>query len=331
MAAARPVLHLRAHAKVNLALEVLGTREDGYHELRTLFQTISLHDDVVLRPRPKDVTIRCDHPGVPTDETNLAVRAARDLQRFAGVTHGVEITLTKRIPVAGGLGGGSSDAAAVLMGLDRLWRLGLGPAGLHPVARRLGADVPYFLIGGTALGLARGDEIYPLWRQLRGDVVVVDPERPLSTAAVFKRLDASLTPRDGTNRIFRFISSDLAGHGTAFPILSNDLERPALEEAPDLAARVDLIRGILIREGALMASLSGSGASYYGLFDDPGRARKAQARLDARGLKALRARTLSLDQYRRRWAQPAKVRARGLDQGRSGQHGDHRRQGHPGR
>jgi 4-diphosphocytidyl-2-C-methyl-D-erythritol kinase len=330
-AAPRRPLHLRAHAKVNLALEVLGRRDDGYHELRTLFQTISLHDDVVLRPRAKDVTFRCDHPAVPRDETNLAVRAARDLQRFAGVAQGVEITLTKRIPVAGGLGGGSSDAAAVLMGLDRLWRLGLGPAGLLPLARRLGADVPYFLIGGTALGIARGDEVYPLWRQVRGDVVIVDGGRPLSTAAVFKRLDASLTPRDGTNRIFRFISSDLAGHGTAFPILSNDLERPALEEAPDLAARVDLIRGILIREGALMASLSGSGASYFGLFDDPGRARKAQSRLVARGLKALRGRTLSFDQYRRLWAQPARVRARGLDQGRSGQHGDHRRQGHPGR
>ena len=331
MPAAGKALHLRAHAKVNLALEVLGTRDDGYHELRTLFQTISLHDDIVLRPRAKDITIRCDHPAVPTDDTNLAVRAARDLQRFAGVSHGVEITLTKRIPVAGGLGGGSSDAAAVLMGLDRLWRVGLGPAGLHPLARRLGADVPYFLIGGTALGLARGDEVYPLWRQLRGEVVIVDPERPLSTAAVFRRLDAGLTPRDGANRIFRFISSDLAGHGTAFPILSNDLERPALEEAPDLAARVGLIRGILIREGALMASLSGSGASYFGLFDDPERARKAQSRLVARGLKALRGRTLSFDQYRRLWAQPARVRARGLDQGRSGQHGDNRRQGHPGR
>jgi 4-diphosphocytidyl-2-C-methyl-D-erythritol kinase len=331
MPAAGKALHLRAHAKVNLALEVLGTRDDGYHELRTLFQTISLHDDIVLRPRAKDVTIRCDHPAVPTDDTNLAVRAARDLQRFAGVSHGVEITLTKRIPVAGGLGGGSSDAAAVLMGLDRMWRLGLGPAGLHPLARRLGADVPYFLIGGTALGLARGDEVYPLWRQLRGEVVIVDPERPLSTAAVFRRLDAGLTPRDGANRIFRFISSDLAGHGTAFPILSNDLERPALEEAPDLAARVGLIRGILIREGALMASLSGSGASYFGLFDDPERARKAQSRLVARGVKALRGRTLSFDQYRRLWAPLAMGRARGRDQGRSGHHGDHRRQGHPGR
>ena len=301
MAASGKALHLRAHAKVNLALEVLGAREDGYHELRTLFQTISLHDDVVLRPRAKDVTIRCDHPGVPTDETNLAVRAARDLQRFARVAGGVEITLTKRIPVAGGLGGGSSDAAAVLMGLDRLWRLSLGPAGLLPLARRLGADVPYFLIGGTALGLARGDEVYPLWRQIRIHVVVADPGRALSTAAVFARLDRSLTPRENGNKIFRFISRDLEGKGTAFPILANDLEKAALEEAPDLAGQVRHIRGILVREGAVAASLSGSGSSLFGLFDDPQRARRAHAALAAEGLSAFRGRTLSLDQYRGAW------------------------------
>jgi len=330
-AVTRPTLRVPSFAKINLDLEVLGTRLDGYHELRTIFQTIDLHDDVELRLGGREVTVRCDHPQVPSGLANLAARAAADLRAYAKKKEGVRITLTKRIPVAGGLGGGSSNAAAVLMALDRLWRLGLGPAGLHPLARRLGADVPFFLLGGTALGLGRGDEVYPLRRQVRAHVVVADPALPLSTAAVFRRLDASLTPRDGANRIFRFISSDLAGHGTAFPILSNDLERPALEEAPELAARVGLIRGILIREGALMASLSGSGASYFGLFDDPERARKAQSRLVARGLKALRGRTLSFDQYRRLWAQPARVRARGLDQGRSGQHGDHRRQGHPGR
>jgi 4-diphosphocytidyl-2-C-methyl-D-erythritol kinase len=322
------VLEVRAYAKVNLGLEVLGTRQDGYHELRTIFQTIALHDDILLTLQPDEVTLRCDHPGVPTGEGNLAVRAAIELRRYAGVAGGVEIRLVKRIPVAGGLGGGSSDAAAVLMGLDRMWRLGLGPPGLHPLARRLGADVPFFLIGGTALGLARGDEVYPLHRQVKADVVVVDPERPLSTADVFKRLDASLTPRENTNKIFRFISSDLGDVGSAFAILSNDLERPALEEAPDLAARVALIRGILVGEGALMASLSGSGASLFGLFDDARRARRAQVRLVARGFKALRSRTLSLDRYRRMWDSPASGRARGSGPGRSGQHGDHRRQGH---
>ena len=148
-------LEIPSFAKVNLGLEVLGLRSDGYHELRTLFQTISLHDDVTLKTRPRGITVRSDHPDVPADESNLAVRAARELCRETGVSRGVTILITKRIPVARGLGGGSSNAAAVLVGLDRLWRLGLGPAGLQPLARRLGADVPFFLVGGTALGLGR--------------------------------------------------------------------------------------------------------------------------------------------------------------------------------
>ena len=148
-------LRVRAYAKINLGLEVLGQREDGYHELRTLFQTIDLHDDVAIRPRPRGLAVHCDHPEVPRDERNLALRAALELPRHAGLAGGAEIVITKRIPVGGGLGGGSSDAAATLMALDRLWGIGLGPAGLQPLARRLGADVPFFLVGGPSLGLAR--------------------------------------------------------------------------------------------------------------------------------------------------------------------------------
>jgi 4-diphosphocytidyl-2-C-methyl-D-erythritol kinase len=293
-------LTVRSYAKVNLGLEVLGTRSDGYHELRTLFQTIDLHDEITLRPRPRDITIECDHPGVPRDETNLAWRAAESLRRHAKVASGVAIRLEKRIPVAGGLGGGSSNAAAVLMALNRLWRLDLSPDDLHRLARRLGADVPYFLVGGTALGLARGDEIYPLRGQVKGHVVLVDPGRPVSTAAVFARVDAGLTPRENSYTIFRFVSRDLEG-AEAFPLLSNDLEQAALEEAPDLARTVGRIRGALVREGALLAALSGSGSSYFGLFDDPQRARRAHAALTSQGFAVHRCRTLSLDQYRRAW------------------------------
>ena len=163
---AGPALRVRSYAKVNLGLEVLGLRDDGYHELRTLFQTIDLHDDVVLRPLGRDEGIRvtCDHPLVPSDGTNLAARAAVDLQRYAGVERGVAIEIRKRIPVGGGLGGGSSNAAAVLLALDRMWGLGLGPPGLHRLAARLGADVPYFLLGGTALGLGPGRRGLPAAR-----------------------------------------------------------------------------------------------------------------------------------------------------------------------
>jgi 4-diphosphocytidyl-2-C-methyl-D-erythritol kinase len=290
----------RSFAKVNLGLEVLRPREDGYHELRTLFQTIDLHDDVLLRTRARDVVVRCAQPDVPTDERNLALRAAVALRRFARVRAGVEIVIEKRIPVGGGLGGGSSNAATVLMALDRLWGLGLGPAGLHPLARKLGADVPYFLVGGTALGLGRGDEVYPLHRQLEGHLVLAFPGRPVSTAAVFKRVAAGLTPRENGYTIFRFVSCDLEG-SSSLKTLSNELETAALEEAPELRQQVRRIRGFLVRDGALLASLSGSGSSYFGWFDDPRRADAALASLREAGIAAVRSRTLSLEEYRRSW------------------------------
>ena len=293
-------LKLRAYAKVNLGLEVLGLRDDGYHELRTLFQTIDLHDDVVLRPRPRGVSIRCDHPLVPQDATNLAARAAEALRAYGRVSAGVEIEIRKRIPVGGGLGGGSSDAAAVLLGLDRAWKLGLGPAGLHRLARRLGADVPFFLLGGTALGLSRGDEVYPLRQQVRAHVVVVDPGIHVSTARVFARVDAGLTPRLNSNSIFYFVSRELEGPGS-FPGLANDLEKAALEEAPALREQAGRIRAVLLREGARLAALSGSGASYFGLFEGARPAERARRVLAGEGFQAVVARTLTLDQYRVAW------------------------------
>jgi 4-diphosphocytidyl-2-C-methyl-D-erythritol kinase len=305
MAGPRPI-RLRSFAKVNLGLEVLGLRDDGYHELRTLFQTIDLHDDVVLRPRPRGVVVRCDHPLVPEDGTNLAARAAEALRAFARVRAGVEIEIRKRVPVGGGLGGGSSNAAAVLLGLDRLWKLGLGPDGLHRLARRLGADVPYFLLGGTALGLSRGDEVYPLRRQLRAHVVVVDPGVHVSTARVFARVDAGLTPRLNSNSIFYFVSRELEGAG-GFRFLVNDLEEAALEEAPALREQAGRIRAVLLEGGACLAALSGSGASYFGLFEGAGPAERARATLAARGFRAVAARTLTLDQYRVAWGR-ARVR-----------------------
>ena len=293
-------LRLRSYAKVNLGLEVLGLRDDGYHELRTLFQTIDLHDDVVLRPRARGVVVRCDHPLVPTDGTNLAARAAEALRSHGGVGSGVEIAIRKRIPVGGGLGGGSSNAAAVLLGLDQMWKLGLGPDGLHRLARRLGADVPYFLLGGTALGLSRGDEVYPLRRQIRGHFVLVDPGVHVSTARVFGRLDGRLTPRPNSNSIFYFVSRELEGPG-AFRFLVNDLEEAALEEAPVLREQAGRIRAVLLREGASLAALSGSGASYFGLFGGARAAEKARAALAAGGFRALVARAVTLDEYRVAW------------------------------
>ncbi len=285
-------------AKLNLGLEVLGVRADGYHELRTLFQSIDLHDDVRISETRSGVSVTCRQPGVPKGRTNLAHRAAGELLRRAGVKRGVHIDIVKRIPVGGGLGGGSSNAAAVLLALDRLWGLGLGRPGLLRIARRLGADVPYFLTGGTALGVARGDEIYPLREQIRAFVVLV-PSRALRTASVFKRIDAQLTPRENSLTISRFVSSDLRG-AVRFGILENELEQAALEEAPDVAKSARRMRVILVEEGAVLAQMSGSGSTFFGLFEERARAVKARKALEASGFRALLARTLSHSEYRDR-------------------------------
>ncbi len=309
-------LRLKSFAKVNLGLEVLRVREDGYHELRTLFQTVSLADDLELHPRRlSGVEIECEHPLVPTDETNLAARAALELLKLTRRKAGVRIVLRKRIPVGGGLGGGSSNAAAVLMALDRLWKLGLGTTGLMPLARRLGADVPFFLFGGTALGLARGAEIYPLRTQVEAEVVLVTPDVPVSTAAVFRRVDARLTPRENSNSIYRFVSSDFQGL-PHFTVLKNELEEAALEEAPVLRDQVTEIRSTLVREGALLAALSGSGSTFFGLFTSGPRAARAEAALVARGFRAIRARTLSLSAYQRSFERALAGRGRQNPRGR---------------
>jgi len=227
-------------------------------------------------------------------------QGSRRRLRHAARDEGVAIEIRKRIPVGGGLGGGSSNAAAVLLALDRMWRLGLGPAGLHRLAVRLGADVPYFLVGGTALGIARGDEVYSLREQVQGHLVVVDAGIHVSTKSVFARVDARLTPRENSNSIFNFVSRGAEGVG-AYRLLSNDLEPAALEEAPGLREKAARIRGVLVCCGARLAALSGSGASYFGLFDAARPAGRAPRAPGAEGFKAHVARTLTFDQYRAAW------------------------------
>ena len=153
------VLELRAHAKINLTLEVLGKRDDGFHDIVSIMQTIDLHDDVTLK-RADDITLTCDDPDL-AGEDNLALVAARKLKEVTGVDRGVDITLQKHIPVAAGLGGGSSDAASVLNGLNDLWELELELGALEEIATEIGSDVPYFLSGGTALVQGRGEHVVP--------------------------------------------------------------------------------------------------------------------------------------------------------------------------
>ena len=192
---ARCLLVLPAFAKINLDLRVLGVRPDGYHDLRTVFQSLALHDVLTFTRRTGPFTIECDDPTLPVDRRNLVWKAASLLWRTVGRRRGetprdVVVGLRKRIPQAAGLGGGSADAAMTLLALSRLWDLDVDLPTLSRLAARLGADVPFFLVGGTALGLGRGDDIYPLADLPRTHVVIVRPRFGVSTTDAYGWYDA---------------------------------------------------------------------------------------------------------------------------------------------
>ena len=181
-------LRCRSFAKINWTLEALGKREDGYHEIRTLLQTVDIHDELVFEPAPHEISLSCSALEVAADAQNLVHRAAVLLRDYRKVTAGVAIHLEKRIPAGAGLGGGSSNAAVTLMALDRLWKTALGPAEFLALARQLGSDVPFFLLGGTAVALGRGDEVYPLPDRPAPYLLIVTPSVRVKTTNAYGRL-----------------------------------------------------------------------------------------------------------------------------------------------
>lgn len=303
------MLTVPAFAKINLDLRVLGVREDGYHDLVTVFQTIALADRVTVAPWPGPLSIRCDARGVPVDRGNLAWRAAERLWSLAGrtgVPHGCAITIEKRIPVAGGLGGGSADAAATLVALARYWRLPCSASDLHREARALGADVPFFLVGGTALGRGVGDELEPLDDLPPHEVVLAVPGFGVSAADAYRWLDEDrsagtraptwrASPRGPASRLFRRPPS-AGGDWTGWLArCRNDLELPVTRRHPEIGRLAAALR----RAGARPAALSGSGSTVFGLFADAEAADRAARGLAADGLAVVRTRTLAREAWRR--------------------------------
>lgn len=285
-------LRIPAFAKINLCLHVLGRRPDGYHELRTVFQTISLHDtlDLELIRRP-GVWLETDEPRLPVGRENLVARALAALRSELRLRSGVQAHLEKRIPIARGLGGGSSDAAAALLGLLHLTRQRLSLERLVEIAASLGADVPFFLFGGRALGVGRGDEIYPLPDDRKRSVVVVSPrDIAVSTGEAYARLDSRLTKGRAASRLWSFCALCWSAQETS---LANDFEGTVFRRHPRLAK---LKRGLL-RRGAAEAALAGSGSAVFGIFRSP-----AQARRAAQGFpkdQVFIVETLAREEYRR--------------------------------
>lgn len=249
---------LPSFAKINLHLRVLGKRDDGFHEIFTVFQTVSLADELSFEAAD-ELELVCDDPVVPVDETNLIIRAAKTLNSGLGA----RITLTKRIPMGGGLGGGSSNAAVALIGLNRLWDLGHSEGKLSVIAADLGSDVPFFLTGGTALGTGRGHEIEHLPDLSAPYVVLITPNVHVSTAAAYAGLDAQNLTNTEVNRILRVCRSEAESQDLLHSALINDFEPTVFAEFPEIGRA----KQRLIELGANRALMSGSGASVFGIFD----------------------------------------------------------------
>ncbi|MEO8359333.1 MAG: 4-(cytidine 5'-diphospho)-2-C-methyl-D-erythritol kinase [Vicinamibacteria bacterium] len=293
----------RSFAKVNLGLEVTGKLPNGYHQLKTIFATVGLHDIVEIASGKSGVKVRTDHPEVPGDETNLAHRAAVAMQALAGTNRGVTIRIEKRIPVGGGVGGGSSNAATVLRALDQIWKLNLGTDGLLEVARALGADVPYFLYGGPALGLNRGDEIHPLDLKLTERLLLVPNDGGVSTAAVFRRFAAqakSSRKRSPIDSFLRAVTSPRPAI-QALRRLVNDLEPAAFAESPKLAEISRQVRGVAKSTGAIQAAMSGSGSTFFLTHPDTDSRRTAAAALGRAGIKTIASSFVSRAAYEKRF------------------------------
>ena len=270
MTATALVIH--APAKINLGLEVRGRREDGYHEIVTIFQALDFGDTIRLTPARR-IEGESAVPGLdPSDD--LAFRAARELQARTGTTRGVHIHIEKRIPVAAGLAGGSTDAAAVLLGLRRLWNA--TAATVAETARSLGADVSFFLDPGTALGLARGDELHALPPAPPRWVLLARPAATISARDAY----AELRPAEWSGGDATLEQVDAIRHGQLSPHLAtNDLQPAAIRLVPEVADVLDALDAV----GAAPALLAGSGPTCFGLFPSKSAAQSAQAKLRPHG------------------------------------------------
>ena len=312
---------VRSFAKINIGLSIGPTRPDRFHELRTVYQTIAINDVIRVDTKPgTGIEIRCKDSRVPTDETNTCYRMAERVLRFTKQRYKVSITIEKNLPVQGGIGAGSANAVATLFGLQRCLKAEIPPHEMLRMASEVGSDLPLFLLGGTILGCGHGEEVYPLPDLPPLPLVLITPAIAVSTPQAFKDWDAlaareltengpSATMNEFSRSSFEWLSGmtssgvpvendgdraetlllDLVRTGIA-----NDFERVVFPQHPELR---DMKRA-LEREGAVYASLSGSGSSVYGLFRTPDQATRCAEKLNASGIQALATQTLPRSDYR---------------------------------
>lgn len=269
----QPSFSLPSFAKINWSLQILGKRPDGYHEVNTVLQTISLHDDIHFEvSAEKDVVLACDDPGLPTDTGNLIIRAAQALKAQYQVDYGASIRLEKRIPTQAGLGGASSNAAVTLMALAALWQTGATSADLEEIATRLGADVPFFLSGGCARATGVGTTLQPLPDRSDVPLIVVTPRAAVSTAKAYAAFSSSALTTPNTDTILSSLHEAAEMRDSRpWPLgndISTDLRNDFESVIFDIEPEIRRAKEALLRAGALNAMLAGSGSSVFGVFEN---------------------------------------------------------------
>ena len=286
-------LQLPSFAKINWFLRVLGKRKDDYHELCTAFQTISLSDTLTFAAADT-LSLTCNDPKIPTDERNLIINAAEKLRREFRITKGASVTLKKRIPSPGGLGGGSSNAAVALMGLSVLWDLPVDRERLVQIGAQIGADVPFFFTGGTAIGKGTGTEISPAPEKENKFLALIAPKVEISTAKAFEKLGSARLTKKDVKSILQICCDDAEGLESGHLEFFNDFENVVFKMEPQIGRTKEK----LLDYGAAAALMTGSGASVFGIFDNDSDRQAALNSFDD-GVEKFAVETISRQEYRK--------------------------------
>ncbi len=252
---------IEAHGKINLALDVLYKRDDGYHEIKSVMQQISLSDTLIIEDDTKGVKIECDSPYVPSDGTNLVYKAWKEISKLTGTNAGIKVRIIKRIPVAAGLAGGSADGAAVIAALNDMWELGMTKIEMMEIGLKIGADLPFCLLGGTALAEGVGEKLTELKTLSGVHVLLAAPGIQISTADTYSKLRLRDQRLPVDEMVLAIERGEIKG---VTENLSNVLEEVIFPENPKIAE----LKNLMTKFGAMGSLMSGSGSSVFGIFED---------------------------------------------------------------
>ncbi|MFO1518366.1 MAG: 4-(cytidine 5'-diphospho)-2-C-methyl-D-erythritol kinase [bacterium] len=273
-------LTLSSPAKLNLRLDVLGKRNDGYHDLLMVMDRVTLEDEIEMKVVERGITVTCDDQTVPEGESNIAFRAIKEILAYSSRNIGVEVKIKKRIPVAAGMGGGSSNAATVIKGVNHLLKLKLPREKLMMIGAKIGADVPFFLFEAPAIASGIGDQLKKIKKIPKMSFVIINPGIPVSTEWVYKNLGLNGNGHNGDSKLAE-LPNAFNTKKDVVKVLNNDLEKVTIKEYPIIAE----IKKLLLSQGALASQMTGSGPSVFGIFPDRPSMEKALSKIEGRAEK----------------------------------------------